>query len=91
MKTHWYTSCTHFQIGDATASYKSDVNCETCIDNLRHKEMYGSVDDRMESDVAVEHGVQRTEEACLADRHDYYRAFLDYVFCPYCGERLPSR
>jgi hypothetical protein len=29
-------------------------------------------------------------EACPADRHDYYTAFLSYLFCPYCGERLHS-
>jgi len=29
-------------------------------------------------------------EACPADRHVYYTAFLSYLFCPYCGERLLS-
>lgn len=40
---------------------------------------------------AAQHGVQRTDEACAAERHDYYNALLAYVFCPYCGERLLSR
>jgi len=30
-------------------------------------------------------------EACPADRHDYYRALLDYIYCPYCAERLQSQ
>lgn len=40
---------------------------------------------------AVEHSVQRTVEACPDDRHMYYTAFLNYEFCPYCGQRLHSR
>lgn len=27
-------------------------------------------------------------EQCPDNRHDYYRAFLTYIFCPYCGKRL---
>lgn len=40
---------------------------------------------------AAEHSVQRTVEACPDDRHMYYTAFLNYEFCPYCGQRLHSR
>lgn len=29
-------------------------------------------------------------EACPANRHDYYTAFLSYLYCPYCGKRLHS-
>ena len=29
-------------------------------------------------------------EVCPPDRHVYYTAFLSYLFCPYCGERLYS-
>jgi len=39
---------------------------------------------------AVEQSVQPTDEACPPDRHVYYTAFLSYIFCPYCGERLHS-
>ncbi len=35
----------------------------------------------------AETGIQ---EACPADRHDCYTAFLSYLFCPYCGKRLLS-
>ena len=34
--------------------------------------------------------VESIREACPADRHDYYTAFLSYLYCPYCGERLHS-
>lgn len=34
--------------------------------------------------------VQAAVEACSPDRHVYYTAFLSYVFCPYCGERIHS-
>ena len=27
-------------------------------------------------------------DSCPDNRHDYYTAFLNYLFCPYCGEKL---
>ena len=27
-------------------------------------------------------------DPCPDNRHDYYTAFLNYLFCPYCGEKL---
>lgn len=27
-------------------------------------------------------------EPCADERHDYYRLFLSYIHCPYCGEKI---
>jgi len=41
---------------------------------------------------AVEHGVQRTGEACrVAHLHYEFRNTMGYEYCFRCGERLPSR
>lgn len=40
---------------------------------------------------SAQRSVQRTVEACPDNRHMYYIHFLNYEFCPYCGERLHSR
>ncbi len=29
-------------------------------------------------------------EPCPPDRHMYYQGFLNYQYCPYCGERVHS-
>lgn len=33
-------------------------------------------------------GEWQTSESCNEGRHEYYILLMDYVFCPYCGERL---
>ena len=44
----------------------------------------------LEKQQAAQQSVQPTVEACPPDRHVYYTAFLSYIYCPYCGERLHS-
>lgn len=45
----------------------------------------------LEENEAVEHSVQSDGEACPDDRHMYYIEFLNYIFCPYCSQRLHRR
>lgn len=42
-KSHWITNCPEFKDGDETAEHQEDVDCDICLEKLRHAQQEGWV------------------------------------------------